>query len=202
MRADEIMTHNVVSVGLHTTVHDAAALLVAHQITSVPVLDDTGRIVGIVSEVDLIRDRMPRDPRTHLRPEAHEQPDPSRLVAEVMSTTVDCMSRNADTADLAALMVNNRLRAVPITDGGHVIGMVSRRDLLRTLMREDSAVQDEVARRLAEIDYTAPSWKVTVQDGVVTIAGRTRDRSARERAATVARGVPGVLRVHTSRRCF
>ena len=200
MRADEIMTGDVVTVGLRTTVHDAAALLVERQITSMPVLDDDARIIGIVSEVDLIRDRIPRDPRTHLRPEPSEQPDPARTVAEVMSTTVDCMSRYADTADLAALMVNNRVRAVPITEGGYVVGIVSRRDLLRTLMRDDDAIRDEVARRLLDIDSTAPGWKVTVSDGVVTIRGGARERRARDSATALARSVPGVLRVHTGRR--
>ena len=200
MRADEIMTRDVVTVDLGTSVRDAASLLVAHQITSMPVLDEDGRVVGIVSEVDLIRDRMPRDPRTHLRPEAHEQPDPARLVAEVMSTSVDCMPRYADTADLAGLMVNRRVRAVPITDGGHVIGIVSRRDLLRTLIRDDDVIRDEVARRLVEIDSAAPAWKVTVSDGVVTIRGGVRERRARGSAAALARTVPGVLRVHTGRR--
>jgi CBS domain-containing protein len=200
VRADEIMTCDVVTVDLDTTVHEAASLLVERQITSIPVLDDDGRVVGIVSEVDLIRDRIPRDVRTHLRPEAHDPPDPARLVAEVMSTTVDCMPRYADTADLAALMVNNGVRAVPITEGGHVIGIVSRRDLLRTLMRDDVAIRDEVARRLVEIGSAAPAWKVSVQDGVVTIRGGARERRARASATALARGVPGVLRVHTGRR--
>lgn len=201
MRAEEIMTREVVTVGLSTTVRQAASLLVERQITSLPVLDEDARVVGIVSEVDLIRDRMPRDPRTHLRPETHEQRDPALLVADVMSTTVDCMSRYADTADLAALMVNNRVRAVPITEGGRVIGIVSRRDLLRTLMRDDGAIRDELARRLAEIDpAAAPSWKLSVQDGVVTIRGGARNLRARQNATAIARSVPGVLRVHTGRR--
>jgi CBS-domain-containing membrane protein len=68
MRARDIMTRSVISVRTDTPVQRAAALLTEAGITSLPVLDEDDRVVGILSEVDLIRDRMPHDPRSHLRP--------------------------------------------------------------------------------------------------------------------------------------
>lgn len=197
MRAREIMTQPVVTARTDTAIPDAAGLLAEHGITSLPVLDDDDRVVGIISEVDMIRNRMPHDPRSHLRPEPHEQPDPARLVRDVMSDTVICLGESADTADLAALMVDNNVRAVPIIDGSRLVGIVSRRDLLRTLIRDDAAITDEVRQRLADYAGESGRWHVGVADGVVTIRGHFEDDAQREIVTVLARTVPGALRVHT-----
>ncbi|MCW2527990.1 MAG: hypothetical protein JWM76_2850, partial [Pseudonocardiales bacterium] len=102
MRASEFMTRSVITVRPETTVRRAAELLTRHGITSLPVLDGDDRVIGIVSESDLIRDRMPHDSRSHLRPVEAEQPDPAQYVADVMGRTVICLGEKADTADLAA----------------------------------------------------------------------------------------------------
>jgi CBS domain-containing protein len=196
MKASEIMTREVVTVHTATSVRHAATLLTERGITSLPVLDDDERVVGIVSEVDLIRDRMPHDPRSHLRPEAHEQPDPARLVRDVMSDVVVCLGENADVADVAALMLDNNVRAVPIVNGADLVGIVSRRDLLRTLLRDDDAIRTEVTRRLADYAGQSGRWKVDVNDGIVAIRGRFGGRTE-EIATVLARTVPGVVRVHT-----
>ncbi len=203
MKAREIMTVAVATVRPHTSVHEAAALLTERRITSLPVLDDDGSVVGIVSELDLIRDRMPHDSRSHLRPAEHQEPDPARRVVDVMSSTVICLGENADTADLAALMVDNSVRAVPIVDGGQLVGIVSRRDLLRTLLRDDQAIRADIVARLDDYCGDVARWNVRVDDGVVTIRGRFGESGRRQETITaVARAVPGVLRVHTSPRSF
>jgi CBS domain-containing protein len=198
MRASEIMSQSVVTVHTDTPIREAARLLTDHGFTSLPVLDDDDRIVGIVSEVDLIRDRMPHDPRSHLRPEPHEQPDPARLVREVMTDTVNCMSANSDSADLAALMLDNNIRAIPIVDGARLVGIVSRRDLLRTLLRDDDVIKSEVSIRLDEYAGEPDRWKVGVDDGVVTIRGHF-DEDQQAIVEVLARTVPGVVRVHCHR---
>ncbi|PZS15463.1 MAG: CBS domain-containing protein [Pseudonocardiales bacterium] len=199
MRAREIMTRSVVTVRSDTTVQHAAALLSEHGITSVPVLDEDDRVIGILSEVDVIRNRMPHDPRSHLRPETHQRPDPGHLVRDVMNNIVICLGENADIADLAALMLDNNLRAIPIVDGAHLVGIVSRRDLLRTLIRDDDLVRAEVVQRLDDFAGEGARWKVAVDEGVVRIAGHFDDASQRESVMALARTVPGVLRVQTDR---
>jgi CBS domain-containing protein len=196
MKASEIMTRDVATVHTATSVRHAAELLTERGVTSLPVLDDDDRVVGIVSEVDLIRDRMPHDPRSHLRPEAHEQPDPARLVRDVMSDVVVCLGENADVADVAALMLDNNVRAVPIVNGADLLGIVSRRDLLRTLLRDDDAIRTEVTTRLADYAGQSGRWKVDVNDGIVAISGRFGGPSE-EIVTVLARTVPGVVRVHT-----
>jgi CBS domain-containing protein len=196
MRAEEIMTRSVITVHMDTPVQVAAALLFENRITSMPVLDEDDRVVGMLSEADLIRDRMPHDPRSHLRPEAHEQPDPHRLVGDVMTDTVVCLGEHADTADLAALMLDNNLRAIPITDGRHLLGVVSRRDLLRTLLRADDVIEADVRGRLHEYAADTDEWTITVESGVVAVEGHFGVDGQRS-IESVVRTVPGVLRVHT-----
>jgi CBS-domain-containing membrane protein len=119
-----------------------------------------------------------------------------------MTETVVCLGENADAADLAALMLENNVRAVPIVDGGHLIGIVSRRDLLRPLMRDDAAIRAEVTQRLDDYAGEANRWTVAVDEGIVTIAGRFDDSRQQKIVALLARTVPGVVRVHTQRHRF
>ena len=199
MRAREIMTHPVVTVHTDTPVQRAAKLLAQYGITSLPVVDEEDHVVGIVSEGDLIRDRMPHDPRSHVLPAPHEQPDPSRLVRQVMTETVVCVNHDADTADLAELMLVNNVRAVPIVDGSQLVGIVSRRDLLRTLVRDDDAITAEVQQRLDDYASEPVRWSVFVDGGVVTITGHFDDDAQEQIATVLARTVPGVVRVHLRR---
>jgi CBS-domain-containing membrane protein len=115
-----------------------------------------------------------------------------------MTDVVACMSEGADTADLAALMLDHNIRAVPIVDGAHLVGIVSRRDLVRTLIRNDDVIKFEVTQLLARTLTSVRRLKVAVSDGVVTLRGRC-DASNLAVATQLARTVPGVLRVHSSR---
>jgi CBS domain-containing protein len=197
MQAHEVMTRDVVTIGVDDSIRHAAQLLAERRVTSLPVLDQDDRVVGIVSEADLIRDRMPSDPRSHLRPDDHVQPDPSRLVREVMTEPVVCLAASADTADLAALMLDNNVRAIPIVDGAHLVGIVSRRDLLRTLLRPDDGIIHDVSERLDDYSGEPDRWQVTVVDGVVSIAGPFTGPDQQRIVTSLVRTVPGVLRVHT-----
>lgn len=197
MRAGDIMTRSVATVRTDTPVRQAAKLMAERAVTSLPVLDEDHHVVGILSEVDVIRDRMPHDPRSHLRPEDHHQSDPARLVRDLMSDVVVCLGENADTADLALVMLDNAVRAVPIVDGSRLVGIVSRRDLLRTLIRDDLAITSDVTLRLADYAGRTDRWKVAVAEGVVTIRGQFDDPAQREIVTVLARTVAGVVRVHT-----
>ena len=197
MRASEVMTHPVVTVRPDSTVAGAAALLRDHAITSTPVLDEDDRVIGIVSEVDLLRDRMPHDPRSHLRPVPPGRQEPGNVVGDVMQVPVICLGAGADVADLAAVMLDDNVRAVPITDGGRLLGIVSRRDLLRTLVRDDAEVRDDVARLIEDYADEHDRWRVEAENGVVTITGAFEDPAQQKTFSVLARTVPGVLRVNT-----
>lgn len=197
MQARQIMTTPVITVRPDTSARDAAALLLEHRITAAPVLDTGGELVGIVSEGDLVVDRFGHDPRSQLRPVEDEPPAP-QTVGEVMTTPVVALGLSADAADLAETMLDADVRSVPIVEGATVLGIVSRRDLLRTLIRDDDAIRAEILDRLAGSGKALGSWDVQVTDGTVLLVGGSDDDG--RAALALARTVPGVATVHLAGR--
>lgn len=200
MRARDIMSRNVVTVTAATSVRDAAALLAGRGFTALPVLDDGGGLVGLVTEADILLDRFPHDPRFYCSDEGSIRPpdDPPRAPATTVGgvmgtpTSVDAL---CDVVDLVTAMRADGLRSMPVLDGAALVGIVTRRDLVRTLTRDDTAIAVDVRHRL-EI-YGGPGrWTVEVEGGSVTIAdalGREPDRHA---AIVLAEAVRGVTVAH------
>ncbi|MBC6445823.1 CBS domain-containing protein [Actinokineospora xionganensis] len=200
MRAKDIMSSPVLTVGTSTTVKEAASLLASHGFTAAPVVDEDDRLVGVVTEADLVRDRLPRDPRSLIHPGAQATgPAVAHSVGEVMSTPVTSMNPGADVADLAAALLGAGHRSMPIVEGSHVVGIVTRRDLLRTIARDDEAVAKDVRHRL-EIYGGRGRWSVRVADGAVTIDDEHDDATDRHVATVLARAVPGVVSATCDRR--
>jgi CBS domain-containing protein len=191
MQARQIMSSPVLTVRPETTVREAATLLLEHRITAAPVLDAGADVIGIVSEADLVVDRFGHDPRSQLRPVEDEPPGP-QTVGEVMTTPVIALGPSADAADLAQTMLDADIRSIPIVEGGTVIGIVSRRDLLRTLVRDDDAIRAEVLDRITDYRIPDTACDVEVTDGAVLIVGNLDDGRA---AIALARTVPGVSSV-------
>ncbi len=134
MLVRDVMTHPVVTVHTFTPINQAAQLLIAHGFTGVPVLDDDDHLVGIVTESDLLRDRIPVDPR---RLDGQDRPatgSPASIVADAMTAVVESLTPGADAADAARIMIDERIRCLPIVDGPHLLGILTRRDLLRATL--------------------------------------------------------------------
>jgi CBS domain-containing protein len=138
MQARQIMTSPVVTVRADASIRDVAVLLLEHRITAAPVVDADGELIGMISEGDLVVDRFGHDPRSQVRPVEDEPPGP-QTVAEAMTRTVIALGPSADAADLAQTMLESDVRSIPIVEGPTVTGIVSRRDLLRALIRDDDA---------------------------------------------------------------
>ena len=201
MQVRDVMTRQVVTVGPHTAIRYAAEVMAERGFAALPVVDDDGQLVGIVAEADLIRDRLPDDPRLHLRRGSDPGTElPSVLVHDVMTRDVRTVDVTADAADVARLFVDGGLRSVPVTDDGRLAGIVSRRDLLRTLVRPDEELRRELLRLVEGYTGDLDAWHVTVHEGVATIQ-RVRgvpqvSVSTEERALTaLARTVGGILSV-------
>ena len=199
MRARDVMTTPVITIDADARVIDAAEQLSANQITSMPVLDADGRLVGMISELDILRGRLAHDPRSHMRRDEHDMPDPDKTVRSVMTPVVVCLTEFADVADIAETMVEGEMRAIPIVDGPRILGIVSRRDLLRTLVRSDETIAAEIRARLEGQPGVPEDCAVSVTDGIVTIVGRFQTTSEREVVDALARTVSGVQRVHLKR---
>jgi CBS domain-containing protein len=142
MRARDVMSNPVISVRPHVPARAAAALLVSHGFTAAPVVDAEGRVHGIATEADLMRGR--------IAPEgALVEYEPEPLVSDVMSRAVG-MPPDADLADVVASMLETGARSIPIIDRGRLVGIVTRRDVLRVVANGELTTDDVRRRRHSE----------------------------------------------------
>lgn len=201
MQARDVMTRPVVTVGPDTSAKYAGELLAEHGFAALPVVDGDDRLIGIVAEADVLRNRIPTDPRLHLL--RREEPDESvpLLVRGVMTEDVRSVDAGADVADIARLFVDQHLRSVPVLERGRLVGIVSRRDLLHGLVRPDDVIRQDLLRLIEGYTGDPGDWEVTVVEGIATVRRMrgTPDPSpaVEERALrTLARTVPGVVAIH------
>src|SRR5689334_9162468 len=151
MRTRDVMTTDVVVVNPQTAARDAAKLLADRGFTALPVVDSAGELVGIVSEAELLRDRLPQDPRWLVHGEPPEvRHTPADVVAQVMTKPLT-VTPNTDLAAVSDLMLQHGIRSVPVVREGHLAGIVTRRDLLRSISRADWIIEAEIRHRLGII---------------------------------------------------
>jgi CBS domain-containing protein len=193
MRAPEIMSRPVITVHPWTPIEEAAVSITERVITAMPVVDNDDQLVGMVSEGDLLWHRVPADPDAHLARAAGAGIDePPGTVGDVMSTRVVTMPVNATVADLAQAMVDYDVHSLPIVDGTAVVGIVSRRDVLRTLVHRDHVIAVDVRRSLEEYCGHTGRWDVDVADGIVTVTGPFTDEAERTVVRIIAKSTGGV----------
>jgi CBS domain-containing protein/nitroimidazol reductase NimA-like FMN-containing flavoprotein (pyridoxamine 5'-phosphate oxidase superfamily) len=189
----EAMTSPPVTVSPETPIVEAGSLMLDLVITALPVVDSSGRLVGMVSRSDLLRSREIHDPRAHMRPIEPDTSKPPSTVGEVMSASPVTVSPSADEAEAVALMLDYGFKSIPVLSEDSLVGVVSVTDILRAQLRSDPSVAEEVRAQLLESDPRT-DWSVTANAGIVTIVGPD-DASARSAAEALAETVPGVLRV-------
>src|SRR4051812_25641434 len=191
MRARDIMTSPVLTVTPETTIKEAARTLATRGFTALPVLDGDDRLVGIVTEADLVRGRIPLDARAHILPEYEPATEPvTTTVGEVMTTPAIGMGPGTDVALLAAALLDAKQRSMPIVDGSRLVGIVTRRDIVATVAREDATIAEDVRHRL-ELYGGPDRWHVECHEGVVAIGDRFDDETDRHVVSVLAESVPG-----------
>jgi CBS domain-containing protein len=170
VQARDVMSREVVTVGPATSAKYAAEVMADRGFAALPVVDDDNQLVGIVAEADVLRDRLPADPRLHARrdPPTASTP-PALLVRAVMTTRVRTVAATDDIADIARLFIEDRLRSVPVLDQGGLVGIVSRRDLLRPLARPDAEIRADLLELIEDYTGDLGAWDVAVTEGTVTI---------------------------------
>ncbi|SNY59998.1 CBS domain-containing protein [Paractinoplanes atraurantiacus] len=193
MRAKDVMTSPVLTVAPAAPVEEAVALLTSHGVTALPVVTEAGDLVGMVSEGDLLRHRVPVDRTAHMLAPPSPALDRPASVAEAMTPAPITTWPGADLADIAEAMLAGDVRSIPVLDDGAVVGIVSRRDILRAMVRTDEALAAEVQHRL---DEYAPRWTATVKAGAATVTGPFGDDTERAVVTALTRTVAGVVAVH------
>lgn len=159
MRVRDLMSAPVVAVRPAAPVREIARLLRERQISAVPVIDDAGRLCGLVSEADLLPLEL-ADQRSQATPEAVPERAPA-TAADVMSADVISVPSELDAGEAAQLISSRHLRHVPVLENDRVVGMLSRRDLIGMLTRGDAELQVEIEDLLAaELGRSAPAVHV------------------------------------------
>jgi CBS domain-containing protein len=194
MRAKDAMTSPAITVTPETHCKDAAALLVRHRISALPVVDAGGRLVGLVSEADLLPLEASPDPRSQATPLPPRREPVPRRVDEVMTADVYTVDEDADLGVVAQRMLEASVKRFPVLHGDRVVGIVSRHDLVKVIARSDDEVRTAVQGALSEEGMRLTSLDVRVRDGVVELTG-DGDRQTLRLAEILARSVPGVLDV-------
>lgn len=225
MQARDIMSAPVISVTGDTPIVEVAQLLVRHGISGVPVLAADGRLVGIVSEGDLMRrieigtDRQPSWWLRLLGGSEEQARDyvktHGRTVSDVMSRKVATVSEEAGLAEIAALLERRHIKRVPVVRGKEVVGIVSRANLLQAIAstpaaltpdatdvkEQDRALKARVEEEMERAGLDTVFFNVIVADGVVALWGVVRSeaqlQAARAAAATVT-GDPARVQMHMS----
>lgn len=196
MIASELMTKDPVTVQADTPVKAALMILDEHNITSLPVVGSDGRITGIVSEADLIRELVEPDPRSREIPFEERHDDRPHWVGDVMTTHAITVRSDTDVADAVELATSTGVKSLPVVDdAGRVVGVLSRRDVVRKLARADELLEKDIDALL--VSAGERNWLVDVHDGTAEIAGPA---TAHERvvARVLAESVPGVHEVRIS----
>jgi CBS domain-containing protein len=194
MRAKDIMTRPAITVTPDRPIKVAASLLIEHAISALPVVDEQGELIGIVSEGDLVPLETRPDPRRHLLPTPQRQAHVPLIVQEVMTRDVVALPEDADVAEVARLMLDRHVKRIPIVRDRHVVGIVSRRDLLKVLARDDGDIRHELDALLSDEILSLGRFTADVRGGVAVLVG-PGDRASRRLAELLARSVPGVLAV-------
>lgn len=198
MLVQEVMTRRPTTATRETTVKRAAEILTELHISSLPVLDDSGRVCGVVSEADLIRDAFVPDARGHMLPGRYGENALPACVEDVMTPHAITAHESTDIAEVADLMTASGIKSVPVIDDDRrLVGVVSRSDLVKVRARADDVIERAVDDRL--VSMGCAGWLVKVTAGDVEIDGPTTEAD-RSMAQIIASTVPGVVKVSVRER--
>ena len=214
MQAKDVMTSSVVTVTLETNVAEIAKRLVTRGISAVPVIEDDGTVVGIVSEGDLMRrpeSETERRPSWWLRlfPEPDEMArnyvkSHGRNAKEVMTRDVVTVSEDASLEEVATLLERHRIKRVPVTRDGKLIGIVSRANLLHGLVarqtahavsKGDQEIRAALAGAVVDTGVNSVFIDVVVANGIVHLWGAVASRAQKDALRVAAENTAGVKKV-------
>jgi CBS domain-containing protein len=209
MKIRSVMSKHVVTISPETTLKDAAARLVRYGVSGLPVVDDAGHLVGVLSEADILAKEAgsgnggssPRDGM--LAWLIGDSPRPqieARTVADAMTSPALTIGPERTAREAAARMLAEDVNRLPVTEGDTLVGIVSRADLVRAFARSDTEIrreiETEVVKQILWLDPTG--LDVAVDDGVVTLAGTLDSDTDIELLREFVRRVPGVVTVQSS----
>ena len=208
----EVMSHKVFTVYEWTPFKDVARLMREHGVSALPVLDRADRLVGIVSEADLmlkeeIADGSGRFPwrgdksrRNGIPPWILRSKGQGVVARDLMTSPAITVARETPVALAARIMRENSVKRLPVTDAhGTLVGIVSRADLLTAFLRSDDEIRAAIEDALNEPrpSIEPGQTRVVIEDGVATLDGEVRLKSQITRIVSIARAIDGVVGVES-----
>ncbi|MGW3206065.1 CBS domain-containing protein [Streptomyces sp. NPDC001135] len=201
-RVGDVMTRAVVAVGRGALFKDIVDRMEQWRVSALPVLEGDGRVIGLVSEADLLPKEEFRDSDPDRLTQSRRLSDLAKAGAvtaeELMNTPAVTVHADATLPEAARIMALRHVKRLPVVNSEGVLeGLVSRRDLLKVFLRPDDDLADEIRREVIDVLFPAPVEPVhiMVDDGVVTLTGRVRDAARIPLAGRLVRGVEGVVGV-------
>jgi len=198
----DVMTPTVAAIGRGAAFKEIVRLMQDWKVSALPVIEGEGRVVGVVSEADLLpkeefRDSDP-DRYTQLRRLSDLAKAGAVTAGELMTSPALTVHPDTTLAQAARTMAREKVKRLPVVDAvGLLQGVVSRADLLKVFLRTDEEIAEEVRREVVSHLFPTPDSHVRVEvlDGVVKLAGQVRDTSLVPVAARLVRAVEGVVDV-------
>jgi CBS domain-containing protein len=216
MRAHQLMTRKVISVAPDSTIVEAAKLMLKNHISGLPVVDDEGTLVGMVSEGDFLRRSELDTPRKRGRllkflfgwgvtaeDYVHEH---GRKVSEIMTPSPRTVNEQATLSDIVTIMEWNNVKRVPVVRDGRLVGIVCRSNLLGFMANlahdvpdptaNDEHIRQRIVAEIEKYDWCPIGLGVTVRNGIAHLSGTITDERSRQAAVVAAENVQGVVKVH------
>jgi len=196
----DVMTRYAVAVQRGASFKDMAARLSRFRVSAFPVVDDDGKVIGVVSETDMLTRRAVDLAREALADEhgGDQSREPDGLTAgDLMTQPAVTITPDESLEHAARLMYNCRVRRLPVVEAdGRLVGIISRADVLAAFDRTDEEIRDDVGQVISREFGPDPSqFTVTVQSGVVTLQGSPETAALGRGIVHEIRHVPGVVAV-------
>ena len=216
MRAHQIMTRQVITIAADAPIVDAASTMLQNHISGLPVVDKSGKLIGIISQGDFIRRaeigtqrkrgswlKFFVGPGRAASDFVHES---GRKVEEVMTVDLYTVTEDATLEDIVDLMERHNIKRVPVMRSDKLAGIVTRSNLLQAVAglardvpdptADDDHIRDRIIGAIEKTDWAPFGLSVIVFNGVVHLSGVIINAYAREAAVVAAENVSGVTKVH------
>jgi CBS domain-containing protein len=200
----DLMTTQVVTVGPATPFKEIVARLAEHRVSAVPVVDDAGLVLGVVSEADLLLKQEHPDTDADVPPfwtkrrRAEHDKAAGSTARDLMTVAVVAIAPDATVAEAARRMHTTQVKRLPVLgEGGRLLGILSRSDLLKVFNRSDQAIRREIMDEVivGEFMMDPDRFFIQVHQGVAVLEGRAEQRSLIPWLVRAVRGVEGVVQV-------